>query len=136
MDVLGNRIRQVVESVLENESLADGLDEKAAEVLQQWGIASATRTAENTGDLSDEAAEQAMYPHLRAVRRLTRAVRNWARHQGDANHTQREKLWGKMVKRAKAVYGEEINLPTMTEFEGSNAAQIIVDLRAWFEDKK
>ncbi|NOY99044.1 MAG: hypothetical protein GXP40_07565 [Chloroflexi bacterium] len=133
MDVLTNRIRRVVESILENESLADGLDTSAAEALQAWGIASMSRIAEDTGGLDDEAAEQVMYPRLRAVRRLMRAVRNWIVHQQTLDPAARAALWGKIVKRARVVYGDHVMPPSPEQITSDDAAQFIVDLRAWFE---
>jgi len=136
VDKLSNRIDRVAESVLENESLADGLDRSAAEVLQKWGIEKMTRIAEKTDGQDDEMAERSMYPHLRAMRRLMRAIRNWLRHESDLDCERRAELWQKLLKRAQAVYGSEIAMPSAEEIAGGDAAQFVLSLRAWFEDKK
>ncbi len=134
MDILSNRVKKVVESVLENEALAEGLDESAAEVLQGWGIKNATRVAEKTDTLDDESAEQEMYPHLKASRRLMRATRVWVQHEAKSSAEEREKLWAKVNKRATALYGEGISLPAPEHFSGQTPAEFIKNLRDWLED--
>ena len=84
MDAISHRIKKVAESVLENEALIGGLDKSTAEVLQGWGVRHATRAAEGTHSLDDESAEKAMYPQLKASRRLLRAIRVWLEHEKEA----------------------------------------------------
>ena len=78
MDNLERRIQRAAERILENASLTDDLDDDAAQVLLDWGVRCAEQIAEDTADLSDDLAEEAMYPRLRALRRLLRAVNRWA----------------------------------------------------------
>lgn len=136
MDVLSNRIKRVVESVLENEGLAEGLEEAAAEALQQWTIKNVTRVAENTADVDDHAAEEAMYPHLRAARRLARAVRTWLQNEATSSPEERIKLWEKVSSRAKSLYGEGIILPDAAHFPETTPVEFIQSLRAWLENKE
>ena len=133
MDILSNRIKKVIESVLENEALVSGLDESAAEVLQGWGIKNATSVAEKTDMLDDENAEREMYPQLKASRRLIRAVRVWVQHEKEATLEERAKLWGKVEKRAQALYGEGISLPEASQFAGNTTVEFIENLRGWLE---
>ena len=133
MDILSNRIKKVVESVLENEALVSGLDETAAEILQEWGIKNATSVAEKTDMLDDERAEREMYPQLKASRRLMRAIRVWVQHEKDSSTEEREKLWAKVDKRAKGLYGDEISLPAANQFSGETPAEFIKNLQNWLE---
>lgn len=133
MDVLGNRIRRVVESVLENEGLVEGLDQAAAEALQQWTIGVVTQIVEGTADLDDQAAEQAMYPRLRAARRLTRAIRVWMLHQAESTPEERLLLWNKVAARVRSLYGLRVMLPDPAAFQGAAPSDFIENLRAWLD---
>ena len=133
MDVLSKRIQKVTESVLENEALISGLDRDAADILQKWGVKNATQVAEKTATLDDERAEKEMYPQLKASRRLIRAIRVWLAYEKDSEPEEREKLWRKVEKRAKSLYGEGISLPAPSEFSGKNSAEFINHLRDWLE---
>ena len=133
MDAISHRIKKVVESVVENEALAEGLDEAAAEVLQGWGIKQATNVAQKTAMLDDESAEKEMYPHLKASRRLIRAIRVWVQHEAESSAEEREKLWAKVSKRATELYGEGISLPAPESFTGQTPAEFIKNLRDWLE---
>ncbi len=133
MDILSNRIKKVVESLLENEALVSGLDGSAAEALQEWGIKNATNVAEKTDMLDDENAERKMYPQLKASRRLMRAIRVWIQYEKNAEPEEREKLWGKVRKRAKALYGEGISLPSAEHFSGKTPVEFIDNLQNWLE---
>ena len=133
MDILSKRIQKVVESVLENEALISGLDETSTEVLQEWGIKNATSVAKKTASLDDRHAEKEMYPALKASRSLMRAIRVWLQYEEDAEPEERERLWAKVEKRAKSLYGDEIPFPSATEFVGKSPAEFINNLRNWLE---
>lgn len=134
MDILSSRIQKAVESVLENESLLDGLDEMAASTLQDWGIQNVKRIAEKTGDLDDESAEEAMYPKMKASRSLMRAIRVWIENEQEASAEERTKLWEKIEKKAQDLYTEELRLPDVAKFSGENTAEFVKNLLAWFDD--
>jgi len=72
MDQLNKRIDRAAESILENEALSSELDDAAAKVLLQWGVARATTIATETAGLDEQAAEGVMYPRQKALRRLLR----------------------------------------------------------------
>lgn len=134
MSNLANRVQRAVESVLENEGLVGGLDEAAASALQDWGISNVKKIAEETGDLDDEQAEEAMYPKMKASRSLMRAVRVWVEHEAKVSAEERVELWTKIEKKAQALYGEELRLPDAATFSGANTLESIKKLLAWFED--
>ncbi|MCP4142189.1 MAG: hypothetical protein GY755_18245 [Chloroflexi bacterium] len=133
MDAISHRIKKVAESVLENEALIGSLDRSAADVLQGWGVKHATRAAEDTHSLDDESAEKAMYPQLKASRRLLRAIRVWLEHEKEATAEERQKLWAKVEKRAQGLYGDAISLPSPSQFSGKRPVEFIENLREWLE---
>lgn len=71
---IDRRVRRAAQSVLENESLTDDLDDKAANALLDWGVSRAENAARATENLDDERAEEQMYPRMRANRKLMRTV--------------------------------------------------------------
>ncbi len=133
MDVLAKRIQRAVESVLENEGLISGLDESVATVLQDWGIKNVKRIAEETGDLDDDNAEEAMYPKMKASRGLIRAIRTWVQYEKESSVEERAKLWAKVEAMAQALYGETLSLPSPAEFAGKTTAEFIENLHNWLE---
>ncbi len=136
MDILSKRIQKVVESVLENEALVSGLDESAAEILQGWGIKTAASVAEKTDQLDDERAEREMYPKLKASRRLMRTIRIWLRQETETLPEERAQLWAKIEKRAKALYGEGLSLPSPEQFSGGTQVEFIQNLLDWLDEEK
>ena len=86
MNDLTGRVNRAVEGILENEALTADLDDDAAKVLLDWGIACAKMIAQSAAGLNDVEAEQATSPRLRATRRLMRLVNRWVpkRQQMDA----------------------------------------------------
>lgn len=73
---LNRRIRTAAESILENEALRGGLgDEQAATTLLNWGIACAEKLTLETENIEDdEEADEAIYPRMKALRKLLGAV--------------------------------------------------------------
>ena len=73
---LNRRIRIAAESILENEALRGGLgDEQAATTLLNWGIACAEKLTLETANIEDdEEADDAIYPRMKALRKLLVAV--------------------------------------------------------------
>ncbi len=134
--MLSKRIQKVVESVLENEAIIGGLDKNSAEILQEWGIKNATLAVEKTATLDDALAEKEMYPTLKASRHFLRAIRVWIEHEKESSAEERTKLWDKVEKRAKEVYGEQISLPSANQFMGKTSAEFVNNLRNWLENGK
>jgi hypothetical protein len=100
MDDLKRRTQRAAERILENESLTADLDDDAAQVLLDWGVRCAEQIARDTVGLSGDLVEEAMYPRLRALRRLMRAVNRWAikRQPMDAE------TLAKMLEQAAIIY--------------------------------
>jgi hypothetical protein len=103
---IGKRISRVAESLLENESLTSDLDDSAAKELLDWGLAAARQIVQGTADEDDDqAAEQAMYPRLRATRRMMRAVNLWIANQRAGDGEGRDKALNSILEEASVIYG-------------------------------
>ncbi len=129
------RVRRAAESILENEALSDGLDDDAASVLLDWGITLAKEIAASTAGMDDEAAEQAMYPRLRALRKMLRRTSRWAVAPNP------QKLQ-KIIRAAETAYGPAYEPPGAGELERFslrfsrrvwNPAQAVSQLRRFIE---
>lgn len=134
MDI-AQRTRQAVESLLENETLTDDLDDEAADALLQWGIDCAKRIVQDTavvGDTlsADEAAVEAVtYPRMRALRRMLREINEWASEENASDPA----ALSQIAARASIVYGRDLSrvsaqaerlVPELTLLSGQPARQI------------
>ena len=133
MSLIEKRVQRAVESVLENESLLGGLDADAAQALQDWGIQHVKRIAEDTGELDDERAEEAMYPRMKASRSLMKSIRIWIEHERESSDEERTKLWAKVEQNAQALYDSSLKLPDASTFSGANTSEFVKNLISWLE---
>lgn len=137
---LEQRIRMAAESILENEALRDGLyDEQAATALLNWGISRAEELARTTADIEDdEEADEAVYPRMKALRRMLGAVKDLATAEGWTFEDLQNSLQSAFTQ-AQAVYGEEwrapeeINDQTWLVLQNEPASRRIVSLRELIE---
>jgi hypothetical protein len=133
---VARRKRRAAESILENESLTDELDDQAADKLIKWGLRRAEHIASQTVGQDDEVAEETMYHPMRATRRLMRSVNKWVagREEMDAE-SQAVKL-DEIIEKAATAYGEEFTAPDEAqrrEFlskaaQSQDASQVMADL--------
>jgi hypothetical protein len=108
-DRIDRRIRRVAESILDNERLTADLDDLAAQELLDWGLSIGRRIAQGTADVEDdEQAEQAMYPRLRATRRLMRAVNRWIASQREGDAEGQKEALENILEQASIIYGRPI----------------------------
>ena len=142
-DMLEERAKHAAETILENESLTDGLDDSAAQVLLDWGLACAKMIAQSTAGLNGLEAEEVMSNRLRAVRRLMRPMDEWIKRQ-ELDPERSAELLAKIIEQAKIVYGETFTPPDesqqesfLTDYHASEKSpeQIITDLRQFLENK-
>jgi hypothetical protein len=134
MDDLSHRVRQVTESLLENESLTADLDDQTAKVLLDWVTGCAGMVAQSTAALDDQAAEEAMSPRLRAIRRLMRQVNGWVAAGLPAEDVQ-ERL-AKVLEQAAIIYEQDYT--TLSRLASGfdladDPQQLISNLRAFIE---
>jgi hypothetical protein len=136
-DELDKRIDRVVTGLLENESLTADLDDATADDLLQWAIACAKSVAQDTAGLDDVAAEEAMYPRLRAARRMVRHVNRLAAQWEQMNEVTRPALLEKIFDQAAIAYGSRVSLSStivqQTANLSSDPRQAIHQLRSLIE---
>ncbi len=102
---LARRSRRAAESLLENESLTADLDDAAAKVLIDWGIACAKAAAQGTAGLDDDQAETEMDTRLRATRKLMRSVNKWVAGYAEMDEESQVALLARMQEQVAAIYG-------------------------------
>ncbi len=141
MSELAQRIERAAESILENESLTANLDDAAAQVLFDWGIACARVVAQSTAGLDDGEAESVMSERLRATRRLMRLVNQWAPRRSQMDAQGNAALLIRVVEQAAIVYGRnftDLDSERRDAFLSQNLIvapqQAIVNLRALIEN--
>lgn len=122
------RRQRAAERVLENEALTADLDDDAAKVLLDWGLALADRAAHETATAPE--ADAALDERLAAVRRLLRRVGRWAANpeEGGAD----DAAWAALAGLATAAYGHPLAAPAPAELPADPAA-IIAHLRRSIE---
>lgn len=123
------RFQRAAESILENETLTADLDDEAAKVLLDWGVAQAQSIASETIEMDASQAEEAMYRPMRALRKMLRAANKWVIDPKENN-------LGRIGKQAEIVYGSSPN----EEQQAAFAAQIpegatgrLIELRNFIE---
>jgi len=142
MKELQQRVNHAAESILENERLTTDLDDASAKVLIDWGVACAERIARSTAGLSDEEAEEAMYPRLRATRRLMRRVNSWVANRHTIEAASGAASLDEIAAQAEIIYGDDFVPPSRARrdaflrlhFEyAKDPQQLIIHLRDLFE---
>jgi hypothetical protein len=133
------RQRRAAESILENESIREGLDDSGASALLDWGVECAKRIVGDTAGLDDEdEAEEASYPRMRALRQMLDDVKSLFR--SDLVPSEGGTLLEEIIVFASAVYGPDAPLPqsiNWNEFNvslASDAGEKINILRGFFEN--
>jgi hypothetical protein len=101
---LEQRVRRAAESILENESLTDGLDDVTAKELLDWGVACAEAVAQESADLDDDEAEAVMSPRLRATRGLMRRVRQWVVNRHEMDPEAGSEMVSEIIEHAAIIY--------------------------------
>ena len=105
------RIERAAESILENERLTADLDDAAAKVLLDWGVACAERIAGSTDGLGDFEAEEVISPRLRATRRLMRRVNQWVAGWPNVDTKEEVELLNQIIEQAAIIYGDSFVPP-------------------------
>ena len=105
------RIERAAESILGNEGLTADLDDPAAKVLLDWGVACAERIAGSTDGLGDSEAEEVISPRLRATRRLMRRVNQWVAGRPNMDTEEEAELLNQIIEQAAIIYGDSFVPP-------------------------
>jgi hypothetical protein len=131
------RIRMAAESLLENEALRGFLDDESATTLLDWGMALAKELAASTDTIEDdEEANEAIYPRMRALRKMLEGVKAIA-----VSQSMMERLQGaqNLIPHAKLVFGEAFREPGPGEIgalafdPGRTPSETIEKIRNLFE---
>ena len=93
-----SRMQSAAESILENETLTADLDDTAAKVLLDWGVGLSQQIANQTIELDQSQAEEAMYPPMRALRKMLRGANMWSNDPQESN-------LGRIFNQAAIAYG-------------------------------
>ena len=109
MDIL-TRQRMAAESILENESIREGIDDSGASALLNWGVDCAKCIAGETAGLDDDdEAEEASYPRMRALRQMLDDVKSL--YRPDLQPSEGRPLLAEIMEFASVVYGPNVQLP-------------------------
>jgi len=118
---LALRQRMAAESLLENESLREGLDESAEAALLKWALACAEQITAATAEIEDEEeAQEAAYPRMRALRQMLEDVKSLDRP--DLDPVEGQAVLDEILELAAKVYGPEACLPESLVWEVFTAA--------------
>lgn len=112
-DNLNKRVSLAAESLLEDEALRGGLEDDAAELLLNWALAKSEAIAQSTAGLDEAAADEAMYPRMKGLRRISRYLNRWISGRGEPGE-----LMEKILEQARMVYGETFVEPDPAHVEG------------------
>ena len=116
METLARRTQRAVEGLLENETLTADLADAPAQVLLNWGIECTTWLVQTTAHLADdEAADEAIYPQRKALRRLIRQINRWVSKLPELDDATNTKNFEKCLAYAQTIYGEALNPPQAFE---------------------
>ncbi len=105
------RTARAAEDILGNERLTSDLDDEAASILLDWGVAWAERVARSTTHLDDEAASESMYPQLKAIRKLMRLISRWGANLEIWEKEQKEDAIEKILAYRKTISDEPLPQP-------------------------
>jgi hypothetical protein len=140
---LKERIDRVAESILDNERLTADLDDSAAKELLDWGLAAAKQIVQGTAKVEDEdQAQEAMYPRLRATRRMMRAVNIWVTNARKGDIEGSARALDRIFEQASIIYGRTFTPPGTEQRDAfihtqaksvDNPPQMIANLRQFLE---
>lgn len=141
MNTLEERLKRVLGTMAGNETLAESLEESAANELLSWGQSTVKTIVDETEGLNDDAADEHMAPRLRALRLLTRAVGRWIGEANTLDTESRLALWNRVGEQARIIFGESFVLPSMEEVlvqlpTDANAQQVVIWLKTLFDERK
>ncbi len=136
-DHIKMRLERQIEGLYSNEALTSDLDDSSAKVLLDWAESRITEIVGRTADLDDDAAEEELYPKLKAVRRMARYINRAARGQAVD-----DRLIEKILNQAREIYGsdfrelEDDQLAMLQMISRSDPVIFIHMLRQLFEGDK
>lgn len=109
--VLAEREQRLAESLLDNESLTDGLDDAAANQLIEWGMALARHAARSTRGMDKERVKAEMDKRREQTGRALRMARNLASRTREADPEAVQALLSRLTGQLKKLYGGAYQMP-------------------------
>jgi hypothetical protein len=88
------------------------LDDDSADVFLKWAADRVETIVRSTAEMDDAQAEEAMYPRMRALRKMSRYVNHIVSGTDD-----KACLLEKIVEQAKEVYGDSFRDPDMSKLQ-------------------
>jgi urease accessory protein UreH len=104
------RLRRTFSSMAANESLADGLTEKAASNMLKWSETIAEQFVLKTSTMEDGEADEFLAPYASALRKMMRALGHWV---VETDQEVRFEWWNRIEQNGKTLYGDRFVLPKM-----------------------
>ncbi|MEJ2757143.1 MAG: hypothetical protein P8046_01560 [Anaerolineales bacterium] len=127
------RLQREIEGLYGNEALTSDLDDSSAKVFLKWAEDRVRNIVDSTENLDDDAADDRMYPRLKAIRRMARYV-----NQAIAEQTAAPELIEKIIEQAKVLYGKSFAEPDRQKLQAmlmrrSDATDFIQALKMFLE---
>jgi hypothetical protein len=128
------RLRRQMEGIYENEALTSEMDDDSAAVFLKWVADRVEKIVQSTAEMDDAQAEEALYPRMRAIRKMSRYINQMVQGGGDLTQ-----LTEKIISQAKEVYGDAYREPDLTKIHAlfhlpqSEPSVLIQTLRHLFE---
>ena len=106
------RLQREMESLYANEGLTGDIDDSTARLLLDWAEHQVHQVVDTTAEMEDAAAEEVMYPRMKALRRIARYVNQALSGQGEPSD-----LAEKIVAQARILYGEAFVEPDINKVQ-------------------
>lgn len=139
MTTVTERAALAAESILGNERLTNNLDDDAAKVLLDWGLAYVETIAAQTEGLDDEQAEEMMAPRLKALRSLMKLVNKWVPRRAKLDATASETKLEEVTALVQLIQASAFEAPRpyrhqqfLNNVQSYNAPTMITELRELF----
>jgi hypothetical protein len=116
------RMQRATQSILDNEGLTADLDDTAAKILLDWGLACAQKAAQDTAGFEAFAAQTGLDDRLQATRRLMRAVSRWVLGQQNDPASASDAL-STVMEQASVIYGKKFTMPVQAQYTAFLAEQ-------------
>ncbi len=107
------RLQRQIEGLYGNEALTSHLDDSSAKEFLKWAEDRVRQIVQSTAEMDDETAEEAMYPRLKAIRRMARYINQIASGQGG-----KPDLIEKIFEQSRLIYGEAFSEPDRVKLKG------------------
>ena len=106
------RLKREMEALYGNEGLTGDLDDQSAKPFLDWAEDHVRQIVGGTAELEDAAADEVIYPRMKAMRRIARYVNQALSDQGEPYD-----LAEKIVAQARILYGKAFVEPDINKIQ-------------------